>query len=273
MAIFAMDDARLYGGRQDCADGHSWGPCRRSKYIIHYVIRGKGFFRCGGHTYALRAGESFLIRPLVETFYYPDMDDPWEYTWVDFSGSDFMPLLDRVRFSRGDCIMGPIPPERILPFFDRLTDSFAYGGAHHAEWYGNMGLLMAILGVYVDVGLEDPGISRDTAYFAAACRLIWHSYHRQDFNLDELCRELNISRVTLYRSFREAGAGSPGQYLLQYRLNEAKHYMCSGISVKNAALSCGFSDPLYFSRAFRRMEGVSPREFVKAWEKGLAESD
>ena len=36
-----------------------------------------------------------------------------------------------------------------------------------------------------------------------------------------------------------------------------------GITVKSTALSCGFSDPLYFSKVFRKTYGISPGEFAK----------
>ncbi len=256
------DDLRLYSGRRVDTKDHVWGPGRRSLYIIHYVEKGKGYFESGGNTYELNAGESFLIRPFVEVKYYTDDEDPWIYTWIDFAGEEFMPFLNRLHFVRGDCILGYVSPEKILPYYGHLRKTCMQMEDNLPARYENVGLAMALLGLYADESAVRC-ISRDTASFVAACNIIWRRYYRPDFTQETLCRELNISRATLHRSFRQAGAPPPGQYLLQYRLDEAKRYLSSGASVKQAALSCGFSDPLYFSRMFRRIVGVSPREYAK----------
>ena len=63
-------------GRQDCHDLHSWGPGIRTCYVLHYIIKGKGTFINGGKSYALAAGESFVIRPFDNISYYPMKKNP-----------------------------------------------------------------------------------------------------------------------------------------------------------------------------------------------------
>ena len=78
MEGYSEETVRLVGyGREDCSDLHSWGPGVRAFYIIHYVIRGAGFLECGGKRFRITAGESFLLYPYTELFYYPDPEDPW----------------------------------------------------------------------------------------------------------------------------------------------------------------------------------------------------
>lgn len=76
----------LATGRQDCSDLHSWGPGVRPVYIIHYILRGQGFIDYHKKTFPVHTGESFLIYPYDTIRYYPDPGNPWEYTWVEFTG-------------------------------------------------------------------------------------------------------------------------------------------------------------------------------------------
>ena len=76
----------LATGRQDCSDLHSWGPGVRPVYIIHYILRGQGFIEYHKKTSPVHTGESFLIYPYDTIRYYPDPGNPWEYTWVEFTG-------------------------------------------------------------------------------------------------------------------------------------------------------------------------------------------
>ena len=78
----------LATGRQDCSDLHSWGPGVRPVYIIHYILRGQGFIEYHKKTFPVHTGESFLIYPYDTIRYYPDPGNPWEYTWVEFTGKE-----------------------------------------------------------------------------------------------------------------------------------------------------------------------------------------
>ena len=49
-----------------------------------------------------------------------------------------------------------------------------------------------------------------------------------------------------------------GSYLMKYRLERAKELLKRGFSVKSTALSCGFSDSLYFSKLFKAAVGEPP---------------
>ena len=87
-------------GLQRCEPGYSWGPGVRDHFLIHYVISGSGVYESDGVRRELRAGDLFLSRPDMRIFYQSSADDPWEYCWVGFHGTDAELLLERIR--RGD---------------------------------------------------------------------------------------------------------------------------------------------------------------------------
>ena len=52
------------------------------------------------------------------------------------------------------------------------------------------------------------------------------------------------------------------EYLNKVRITEAKRRLLNTtLPVKQIALDCGFTDPLYFSRLFSRNEKISPKKF------------
>ena len=75
-------------GVQRCAAGHSWGPAIRDHYLIHYIVSGRGVFSVKGNEYNLSVGDGFLVVPSCVASYAADTQDPCEYCWVGFSGSD-----------------------------------------------------------------------------------------------------------------------------------------------------------------------------------------
>lgn len=250
------------GGRQDCSDMHSFGPGLRTIYIIHYVIRGCGYFVCGGKKHRITRGQSFVIRPFTEIHYYPDKEDPWEYTWIEFTGKEFLHWLEITAFCDDDCVIDFIEPKLILPLFDCLnslrepTSMIQFSDAPQK-------IALAILSVYSELHPLLGRKTRDGFYFDSACTIIKSSYQKPELGIEALCRELNISRATLHRCFINSCGISPGAYLVNYRIERAKELLSHGITAKATALSCGFTDPLYFSKVFRKAYGISPREFSK----------
>ena len=69
------------------------------------------------------------------------------------------------------------------------------------------------------------------------------------------------SRTTLNRLFQKKIGRSPGQYLLEYRLQQSEKLLQMGMTVKQTALSCGFEDPFYYSRVFRKHYGMPPSDY------------
>lgn len=251
----------IASGRQDCSDMHSLGPEFRTAYIIHYIIRGSGYYVCDGKKCRITAGQSFVIRPFTEISYYPDSNDPWEYTWIDFTGSNFTHFLEKIEFCNDDCVIDYIEQESILPLFNCLcsicepNSIFRFSDAPES-------IALSILTIYSEIYPLKAPKSKDSIYFDSACAIIQSSYHKTELNVDYICEELNISRATLHRSFMSNCNVSPGAYITNYRMDRARELLNHGITVKATALSCGFSDPLYFSKAFRKAYGISPREFA-----------
>ena len=81
-------------GFQSCDSLYQWGPGIRDHYLIHYIISGKGRYTVNGSVHTLTPGDAFLVYPNTEVIYQADAEDPWEYTWVGFTGSDAGALPD-----------------------------------------------------------------------------------------------------------------------------------------------------------------------------------
>ena len=252
-------------GKRDCSDMHSSGPIVRQVYIIHYVIKGSGYLEYDQKRFFIRAGESFLICPYVTIYYYPNPEDPWEYTWVDFCGSEASEYLHMTVMNRNQPICLHIDKDRILPLYERLSGLQIFRDNRKES----NGLLLAILGVYADIypAPESKSTPKSDKRLDTALLLIQSHYHDTDFNFEKICEMVPCNRVTLYRLFQNAGLPSPSIYLTEYRIHQACKMLSKGILVKITALSCGFEDPFYFSRVFKRQMGMSPAEYSSLSQK------
>ena len=54
-------------GSENCPPRHAYGPAVRPHYLLHVILKGRGIYQYKGQTYALSAGDAFLIPPAEVT--------------------------------------------------------------------------------------------------------------------------------------------------------------------------------------------------------------
>ncbi len=69
------------------------------------------------------------------------------------------------------------------------------------------------------------------------------------------------------REFQKRVGLTPRKFQEFKRMERAMHHLESGLSVAATATEVGYSDPYYFSRMFKRMIGLSPRDHVRKVER------
>lgn len=87
----------------------------------------------------------------------------------------------------------------------------------------------------------------------------------RDLSLDDLARVAELSPQYLCRTFKKAVGTTPYQYIVEARIEKAKEILLHGEqSIAETALEVGFSSQSHFSDSFRRVTGMSPRQFRRS---------
>ena len=77
-----------------------------------------------------------------------------------------------------------------------------------------------------------------------------------------MAKEVHLSKMQLYRKLKSLTGQSPTLFVRSYRLQKAKELLqTSELNISEIAYSVGFTDPAYFSRAFKEKFGVPPSSF------------
>ena len=84
----------------------------------------------------------------------------------------------------------------------------------------------------------------------------------KDISLDDVSRVVNISPYYFSKVFKEESGLNFIEYLTNIRIEHAKKLLeNSSLSIKEICVSCGYTDPNYFSRSFKKNVGVTPTEY------------
>ncbi len=90
---------------------------------------------------------------------------------------------------------------------------------------------------------------------------IEENFHK-DISLDDISRKLNISPYYFSKLFKEETGENYVEYVTERRMNQAKNLLKNADkSIKEICAEVGYSDPNYFSRIFKKYQGVTPTEY------------
>lgn len=87
--------------------------------------------------------------------------------------------------------------------------------------------------------------------------------YSENVSLEQLARLANLKPLRLLRVFRKVVGLPPHAYLIQVRINQAKHFLKSGMAIAQVAVETGFTDQSHLTRHFKRFVGVTPKQYVQ----------
>jgi AraC-like DNA-binding protein/mannose-6-phosphate isomerase-like protein (cupin superfamily) len=226
---------------------------------IHAVHQGEGTVWCDGSAHEVRAGDLFVFLK-GHTYRYSDTPAaPWKYTYFSLCGQRAEECMELAGFTASRSVRS-VP--LICPFRIRLRNvsaSFEKGAMTgvspvRAAWE----LTEALAAETV----RPPAPNRET--LAETARRLIESAPQPLVNVNDLAEALGVSRTTLFRSFRERYGLPVKAFIEQVRFVRVEPLLKNpAVSIHEAARLAGYSDPLYFSRVFRRRYGIPPAEWRK----------
>ncbi len=113
-----------------------------------------------------------------------------------------------------------------------------------------------------------PGEARAWETLRPAFEFMDASFTRSP-TLAELAEAVHLSPIHFHRRFKAATGQTPHEYMEHLRMQQARRMLAGGAeSVSAIAEACGYANPFYFSRAFKRIYGRSPLQYRRSGPQG-----
>ncbi len=232
---------------------------KRNVYIIHYVVRGKGTI-CSEK---FEKGDVYVVTPGMVEIMHSDKDDPYETYWIMVTGSGAENLLRKHSLLDGKIIHGFENTDvcaKIIhnALFEKTPQTpFEEEALLQSTFFS----LLYYHTSHIKEEIPSPQLTA-----RKIMNYIKENYARQ-IKIEDIAKNNNISRNYLYTMFQKEFGVSPKEYLLSLRIEKAKDLLCDtsfDLTVGQIAFATGFTDPLYFSRIFRKKTGITPQQYKKA---------
>ena len=243
---------------------------RISRTLDHHelilIIGGKGTVTVDHKKHPFRAGMLFYIRPGIFHAMEFDLEDPICFLAVHFSYA-------QVNLTEGHWTVGEEPETlplhtsqdlmdyyQIEEIFSRLVEGWNAKLPGY-EFAAKTALQQLLIAIYQHNKRHNQNFS--TSLKVEKIIGYMHEHIHTRVTLPELAGLVQLSPAYLSRAFKESTGYSPIEFLSRIKMDKAKELILegSGKKVKEIAGMLGYTDEFYFSRIFKRMEGISPSEY------------
>lgn len=220
-----------------------------ASYLVHLVCEGSGVLTCDGIDLPLEPGCVFFVCPGEN--YLISGDEAFSYFYISFRGRRAVEVTERIGVPGAGRAFGT--DEGVIRFWKDCLS--------HAE-ERNLDLMSEAVLLYTLARLSPERVDQPGTV-AAVLQLTDECFTDPDLTLAAVAGRLGYDPKYLSFAFRRARGVTYSQYLRDLRIKRAAFLMEQGVSsIKNVARLSGFRDPLYFSRVFSGVEGVSPRAYL-----------
>ena len=228
-------------------------------FLFFVVIEGNGELIYKNEVYELKKNDCVFIDCRNG---YSHTSDNWRIAWVHFNGFNVNNIYDKYLDRDGKCVFNSLNNKYIssINTIFNIAESNSY--IKDMDIYNE--LVSLLNNLMAETVYED--LNRNRKYDLDNIRQYLDDNYLNNISLEELSDTFYINKYYLTRAFKDKYGTTINNYILEKRITKSKELLrFTDSSIEDVALSCGIKDPNYFSRVFKKVEGITPKEYKKMW--------
>ena len=234
-------------------------------YLCFIVLDGEGSLMYEGRQYQLKQGDCVFI-DCQKPYSHSTSEKLWSLAWCHFYGSS-MPLVYEKYKERGGL---PIfHPDNINVFKEILQQLYMLAGS--SDYVRDMRINES-LSVLLTLLMQESWNPDNSAISKKRMELVsvknyMDEHYIEKITLDDLEAQFFINKYYLLKIFKETYGVTISNYLISRRITRAKQLLrFTQMTIDEVGCAVGMDGAGYFSRMFKKSEGISPKEYRKQWQ-------
>lgn len=249
------------GGREHCNPDYAVDREVYAYEGLEYVAEGSGWVELDGRRHALMPGTVFAYGKTTHCVIRTNPDRPMVKYFVCVAGTGAAGRLKRAGVPPGEMRVLAAHAEMRGLFEELIHEGQRPGKLARELSATRLELLLLKVEEHIAHGplRDDPARER-----FLRCKTLIDERARTLTTLEDVAGAVGLEVSSVCRLFRRFHDRSPYRYLLQRKMTlAAEDLVENGGLVKEAAQRVGFSDPYHFSRCFKAVHGVAPRDLLR----------
>lgn len=225
--------------------------------IFLYCMEGEGTISVEGRKYTLHANEAFCIPRMRRHHYFSSKENPWSILWVHLKGEDtkYFPIEE----CRVVQFQSQHATNRMQFLFDllfRVLDgNYTLGNFIYISQ-----VLSLILAETYDREKVD-GTLEQNKHVTNIIRYM-EKHLEENLSLEQIVEDFELSKSYLNAIFQKYTQHSPMDFFINMKMKRACELLRAGnLYIYEVAQRLGYADQYYFSRTFKKVVGMSPKEY------------
>ncbi len=235
-------------------------------YLCFLVLAGEGHLMYEGKQYPLKQGDCVFI-DCRKAYSHSTSDHLWSLDWCHFY-APFLPAIYEKYKERGGLPVfhseNPLAFQTILEQLYQLAASSDY--IRDMRINESLSTLLTLL-MQESWNPENSVVSPKRMELATV-KVYMDEHYIEKITLDDLEARFFINKYYLLKIFKETYGTTISNYLISKRITRAKQLLrFTQMTIDEIGCAVGMDGTGYFSRMFKKEEGISPKEYRKQWQQ------
>lgn len=245
-------------------DNTVFHPFRRSQgksdYLLVYVAAGEGSYEANNKRHTVTDNDFFVVPVKYAGTLRPSVDNPWSIYWAYFSGTQSRMMVHHL-------VGNDYSPKKAKPLVGRVAQFNDI--LHHLELMENIENLVYANSRFYSFLCSFRLMVLSTKKHSKKDGVIQSiEYMREHINgmitLEELATVAGLSVSHYCAMFKQKTMQTPMQLYTSMKIQRACQLLQNrSQTIKSVSYSLGFFDQYHFSKVFKQVMGVAPKDFRK----------
>lgn len=244
---------------------HTSSRSNLQSYLLFIVTSGSGNLSYNGEEHRLDTNSCVFIDCRKPYSHNPDPDNLWSLQWCHFYGPTLSSIYDKYCERGGSPVFKPDDTAPLLEILATLVTI-----AKSSDYMRDMKINSLLSGLMVFIMSEswhpEDRTSAPKRASVTEVKTYLDEHYADKITLEELSTLFYMDKYYLTKTFRSQFGLNISTYLQNIRITHAKQMLrFSTKTVEEIGYEVGIGTPTYFSRVFKRVEGVSPKVYREQW--------
>lgn len=231
-------------------------PFLRPIHYLHLATQGTAILKIHNKSYDLKKGSLFLVYP--GTPYEIIGSDDFKYTYISFTGSSVSILLEELQLT---------PDTPVFENHEHLIDLWLTSLSRINPANANIlsqGILLYTFS-FICSTQKEPASKHDAdTLFESIVDYVDNNFQNPELSLKLLATIFSYTEKYISKLFKQNMNVNFNSYLNTLRICHAQALIGKNVtSITHLAYLCGYSDPQYFSKVFRKLNEKTPTEYIQ----------
>lgn len=231
-----------------------------SSYLFFIVLEGNGSVIYDNKTHILKKGDCVFL-DCHNT--YSHSSDNWEIAWVHFYSDYMKSIYDKYIERNGKNIF---VPKSDIAYINLINEIYNCADSNdHIKDMTIYNKLSELIYTIMSETVYSDSVKR-SLYDPDKIKEYLDSNYTDDISLDDISKHFYINKFYLTRLFKDKYGITINNYINEKRITKSKELLrFSDMNIENIGNAVGISDANYFSRLFKKIEGITPKQYKQMW--------